>query len=41
MIKMPFNNMFKELISTEKDRLLKNFNDGTYEFDENYCLCCN
>ena len=32
MIKLPFNNMFKEFISPEKDSLLENFNDGIYEF---------
>jgi SAM-dependent methyltransferase len=41
MIKLPFNNMFKEFISPEKDSLLKNFNDGIYEFYDNYCLCGN
>ena len=41
MIKLPFNNMFKELISSEKDSLLKMFNDGIYEFYDNYCLCGN
>ena len=41
MIKLPFNNMFKEFISPEKDSLLENFNDGIYEFYDNYCLCGN
>ena len=41
MIKLPFNNMFKEFISPEKDSLLENFNDGIYEFYDNYCLCDN
>ena len=41
MIKLPFNNMFKEFISTEKDSLLENFIDGIYEFYDNYCLCGN
>ena len=41
MIKLPFNNMFKEFISPEKDSLLKNFNYGIYEFYDNYCLCGN
>ena len=41
MIKLPFNNMFKEYISAEKDSLLKMFNDGIYEFYDNYCLCGN
>ena len=41
MIKLPFNNMFKEFISPEKDSLLKMFNDGIYEFYDNYCLCGN
>ena len=41
MIKLPFNNMFKEFISDEKDNLLINFNDGIYEFYDNYCLCGN
>jgi len=41
MIKLPFNNMFKEFIGPEKDSLLKKFNDGIYEFYDNYCLCGN
>ncbi len=41
MIKLPFNNMFLEFISPEKDSLLKMFNDGIYEFYDNYCLCGN